>query len=442
MLLLALLVGLALWHYLGCTERRTPSLASTAAVFAVTLGGTISTALSERPVVGAVECGLLILLLLVAIQGRCTDAKELTIAGAAFAAIVAACYSVGVVANMASAYMVHMPIGRDTFLVGFSNPRFPAQLQALTLPLMPLALTAVRHRGARLGLGFAFALWWMCLIGSGSRTAWLAMATAAAAMVLLGATGRRWLAIQAPFAAAGALVYGLIFFVIAPGTGVETVVESGRLQDAASIAARFDLARLALGMVASSPLAGVGPMHFAYVDNGLGAHPHNFVLQLAAEWGVLVALTFVVMIGTLFVRAWRTARRYSTDTNKGLLAACLLAALTAWVVGIQFDGYMVLPTSQIASMVVLMLCVALLSLEMSPVALGQVPHSHLRRAGGWITTTAAVVASFTLIAMPLAPFGSPTERELQWRAENPSAPLWPRFWQQGWIGPDSDPTAR
>ena len=53
---------------------------------------------------------------------------------------------------------------------------------------------------------------------------------------------------------------------IAPWSGAETALETGRLQDVASVAARVDLAKLALAKVASSPLLGVGPMHFAYVD--------------------------------------------------------------------------------------------------------------------------------------------------------------------------------
>ena len=34
----------------------------------------------------------------------------------------------------------------------------------------------------------------------------------------------------------------------------------------------------------ANPLLGLGPAHFAYAYNGEGAHPHNFWLQLAAEW--------------------------------------------------------------------------------------------------------------------------------------------------------------
>jgi hypothetical protein len=51
-------------------------------------------------------------------------------------------------------------------------------------------------------------------------------------------------------------------------------------------------------------------------------------------------------------------------------------------------------------------------------------------------------ATTVLATLPFTPFGQPTEREARWRTENPIAAFWPRFWQQGWIGPEADPTAR
>jgi O-antigen ligase len=334
-----------------------------------------------------------------------------------------------------------MPIGRDTFLVGFSNPRFPAQLQALTLPLLPLAMAAVRRRGARFGLAVVFALWWMCLIGSGSRTAWLALAVAGALLFLVGPAGRLWVKWQLSFAAAGAVLYTMVFFVVAPLMGAPVELESGRLQEGGSIAARLQLAQVALTMAAAHPLLGVGPMHFAYVDNGLGAHPHNFWLQLAAEWGIPVSVLVAGLAGVLLVRVLQTARATAADPEQGLVASSLLAALVAWLAGTQLDGYMVVPTSQVASMVILMLCVAFVRQRSASVGMSASSASMLI-VERWGTAAIAVCACLVIAGLPLTPFGRPTEREAMWRVENPVSPFWPRFWQQGWIGPDADPTAR
>lgn len=412
------------------------------AVLGLAVIGVVSSLLASRPSVALFELSVLMLVAVTVAAASPANAVAVRAAASVFAVVVAASYVTGVVANIVSAWLVQMPIGRDTFLVGFSNPRFPAQLQALTIPLLPLAMLAIRHRGGRVAFGLVFALWWMCVIGSGSRTAWLALTVAALTLAFVGPSGRRWLMIQAAFAAAGALLYVFIFHVVAPWAGAQTALETGRLTDSASISARIELARIALGMVTSNPLLGVGPMHFAYVDNGLGAHPHNFLLQIAAEWGVPVLLIVVALLGALYWRTWQAARRVASDADGGLPAASLLAALTAWMVGIQFDGYMVIPTSQIASMVVLMLCVALVRHDRARLASDAVPAGNGRGPLAWTTTATAMLACVVLLALPLTPFGNPTQRETQWRQENPTAPFWPRFWQQGWIGPQADPTAR
>jgi hypothetical protein len=90
-------------------------------------------------------------------------------------AIIPTAYVTGVVANYASALLLDFPVGAETLLVGFSNPRFPAQLQVLTIPLLPLAMQRAPSAFWRVCLGVVAALWWMCFIGSGSRTGWIAI---------------------------------------------------------------------------------------------------------------------------------------------------------------------------------------------------------------------------------------------------------------------------
>jgi O-antigen ligase len=400
--------------------------------------GLASALWAVRSHVAVVEWATLAIVCVIAASGLGRDAA-LRQSGAWFAGVIAFAYTAGVVANIGSSIILGVPLGRDTFLVGFSNSRFPAQLQALTLPLLPLALALLRHPLAKAGLSLVFALWWMCVIGSGSRTAWLALATAAILMACIGAAGRQWLSVQARFALAGAVLYVGLFVALPAWLGVPAQLEVGRLGDTNSIAARLELAKIAFSMITDHPWLGVGPMHFAYVDNGYGAHPHNFWLQLGAEWGLpvlgLVAAACIVLYRRVARAAWRTRH----DADAGLLPACLLAALTVWIVGTQFDGYMVVPTSQVTSAVVLMLCVALTRREgpSSP----QQPRP-MARTLAFVPLVICLGATTVLATLPFTPFGQPTEREARWRTENPIAAFWPRFWQQGWIGPEADPTAR
>jgi hypothetical protein len=89
------------------------------------------------------------------------------------------------------------------------------------------------------------------------------------------------------------------------------------------------------------------------------------------------------------------------------------------------------------STVILMLAVMWLR-QVQPV----VESRPVLRASGRLLQLVGAGALVILVYLPFTPFGQPTSREMAWRSEKPGAFMWPRFWQQGWIGPDQDPTAR
>jgi hypothetical protein len=137
-----------------------------------------------------------------------------------------------------------------------------------------------------------------------------------------------------------------------------------------------------------------------------------------------------------FVRLWRTARVEADPTMKRIGVA-MVAVVLAWGVGTMSDGYMVIPTSQVMSTAVLMLAVMWLRLASPSIAPS--PKGRLIPA---IWTIFCAIALTALALLPTTEFGQPTQREQAWRAEHPGGFMWPRFWQQGWIGPNNDPTAR
>lgn len=361
-------------------------------------------------------------------------------AAALLAVLVAGVYGAGVLARYASAGLVGAPLGADTMLVGFSNPRFAAQLEALTLPFLPLAWRLARTRALRALVAAIAVLWWMCLIGSGSRTAWAALAVAGAVLAASGGVGRRWLAWQAVAAVAGFVAYVVLFIAVPALVGWPTELEGARVAQTSSIAARFALWRQALDAAIAAPLLGLGPMHFAYANTGDAAHPHNQWLQWAAEWGVPATVCAAILAIALFVALWRqlVGLGRNADDADASLAACVLAAFVVLLVGSQADGYLVVPTSQLASTAVLVLAVHLVM----PAAVPPPAVAMTTRVASAAWRIAACAALAVLVALPFTGFGHPTAREAAWRAEHPTAFLWPRFWQQGWIGPDEDPSAR
>lgn len=361
--------------------------------------------------------------------------SDVGLAAAIASAVPATAYVTGVVANYASALAVGFPVGAETLLVGFSNPRFPAQLQALTLPLFPLAWRRSERMLVRAPLAVVWALWWMCLLGSGSRTAWLAVAAASFVVTVCGREGRSWLLLQALFAAAGAMLLWVGFFFVPAVFGIEAAPETGRFSATGSIHARLALWQVAIDMVRELPLLGVGPMHFAYSYNGLGAHPHNWWLQVAAEWGIPALIAFAIA----FVVSWRGLTN-GIRAMDGKVQSCsaervaVIGAFAAWSVGILFDGYMVIPTSQLLSALVLALVVAELRES------GQPPRgSVLKRSATWIQGGLALTALLVMASLPWSSLGNPETREASWKRAHPGEALWPRLWAQGWIGPDQDP---
>ncbi len=398
--------------------------------------GLLSSALALRPFVATVDWAVYCLIALLIMSARSSRPSAVETTAALAAAIVPTTYVTGVMANYVSALLLGFPVGAETLLVGFSNPRFPAQLQVLTIPLLPLAFARAPTRFWRIGLAVVAALWWMCFFGSGSRTGWIAILLTVLAVPLLGTEGRRYVRWQLVFALSGILLWISLFHLLPAMLAMIAAPETGRFSNFTSMGARWNLWRLSVESALAHPLLGLGPMHFAYVDNGDGAHPHNFWLQLAAEWGIPAAVLIGSTALAFFARLWRTARTEADPAMKRLGVA-IVAAVLAWGIGTLSDGYMVVPTTQAMSTVVLMLAAMWLRLS-SPV----VATAQYGRLAVIVSTVFCAIALTVLAMLPATEFGQPTRREQAWRAEHPGDWMWPRFWQQGWIGPNEDPSAR
>jgi O-antigen ligase len=408
------------------------------ALLAALVIGLLSAALAVRPLVAAFDWSVYCLIAVLVLSARCPSHSVLAKTAALAGTIVPTAYVTGVVANYLSASMLGFPVGSETLLVGFSNPRFPAQLQTLTIPLLPLAFLLAPSRFWRSALALVAALWWMCLIGSSSRTAWIAVAAVTALVSFFGTEGRRSAQLQAVFALGGAILWVLFFHLLPSALSFNAVTETGRFSNFASVGSRWTLWRISLDYATGAPLLGIGPMHFAYENNGEGAHPHNFWLQLAAEWGLVAAVLVAATAVVFFTRLVGACRR-EVDTLKRPTGLSVLAVVGAWGIGTLADGFMVVPTSQAMSAAVLMLGAMWLREQgVTAESVGGGPMA----VQSIVTKGLCVIALALVAVLPFTGFGQPGPREAAWRAEHPGAGMWPRFWQQGWIGPGDDPTAR
>jgi O-antigen ligase len=227
--------------------------------------------------------------------------------------------------------------------VTFANVRHFSQFQAYTLALLvvPIASTCLALRW-RVAAYLVAAHWWALQFAVGTRAVWFASALAAAILLMVlrrdAHAFLKWLAVA--MAGGGVLYLALDMFVLADAPGLS---EMGRRGFDSSN--RGELWSSALGMVRNAPVLGVGPMHFSFTNFEWAAHPHNAVLQLAAEYGLPAATVAIGLVARLLWSCIRWTRSAETEEdrllNTGLLAALLMGLSDALV-----SGNTLMPVSQ------------------------------------------------------------------------------------------------
>jgi O-antigen ligase len=147
----------------------------------------------------------------------------------------------------------------------------------------------------------------------------------------------RW---QLLAAASGLVVYWVLFYGLPPLLGMDAGVEN-RLDQMSSLSGREVIWSLAWQYMLDHPWLGIGPMHFAAILNPVAAHPHNAILQLAAEWGIPAALAAVALVVGGLVAFARPLRQRAEMLRLALLTSLLAACVQSMV-----DGVIVIPYTQ------------------------------------------------------------------------------------------------
>jgi putative inorganic carbon (HCO3(-)) transporter len=155
-------------------------------------------------------------------------------------------------------------------------------------------------------------------------------------------------------ALAGAAIYLLAFILLPillgmPSVGAPLNVLQRTAADPSS--GRTLLWKLALELIRAHPWLGIGPQHFAHdgVKLYIGAHPHDWLLQVGVEWGVpaLLCLLGVFALGArALVRS--SAQIAAADVPGQQMLTVFLVACSAICVDGLFSGVLVMPQSQLA----------------------------------------------------------------------------------------------
>lgn len=237
------------------------------------------------------------------------------------------------------------------FTSAFSNRRVFGQVACMVIPLLAYPLLAGGGtRVWRLGVFALLAVWWVLVVVSGTRGAWMGLALAAIVLaVFAGRPGLMWLRAQAAVLGVVALLLLLLFALLPTLVGQNAVLEN-RLSSLDLLSGRGDLWMTAWGQIQAHPLLGIGPMHLAAIPDKIGAHPHNAVLQLAAEWGVVAAMA---LLWSVFFGLQRLVARLRYESSPDPLLGCLTASLLAAGAQSMVDGVIVMPYTQTWLMLVL-----------------------------------------------------------------------------------------
>ena len=338
-----------------------------------------------------------------------------------FALLFATAYVLGVATRYLAAVNLEQAIDLDVLILGYANPRFPSALHAVLIPFLALSvLEKTELRSLRVGAAVVLSLIWAINLGLGTRGIWFAYAIgipATAALVGWRHVARPLTVLTLTAVAGLGLYYWL--FSMAPalmGTGARLQAPTDNL----TLTSREVLWELSWQAIKSSPWLGIGPLQFAALGSRVGAHPHNWPLQIAAEWGLpaLGLLAFALFrLGNAIRRA--TIRDYR-------LVALTMAVAVALLLGLV-DGNLAMPVSQIGAVLVLgILMGALHSREQREREQGRTSHAMLV-----LTAFAGAVACGTVIAFSATSLLDQPRSIETFRRAQPGAWLVPRFWEQG-----------
>ena len=263
-------------------------------------------------------------------------------------------------------YMVSFYVGYTTAMIfkeaylywpypfyGFSSIRSFQQYQLWALGLICLPLLAFDlKKKIRLWLYFALTCWWVLLFYAGSRgvlLGWLASLLITA--VIYRKLAWSFLRMQLINAFTGLCGYLLLFKIIpsslATGTATTTIVTSTIFRS--TVTDRTDLWKVALVMIKNFPFFGVGPMHF-YFYNPFGTHPHDSVLQIAAEWGLPATFIILAIAGYGFncwFKKFNAGKLQTASKLDSHLAMILFFTIIANSIYSLVDGVIVMPISQV-----------------------------------------------------------------------------------------------
>ena len=299
------------------------------------------------------------------------------------------------------------------FFFTFFHPRFFNQYQLWTLPLLSFVLLidhpVLKNTRLRLLLwGLAIVWWGMFFTTNGRGVIVAVLASLIITTILFRKKAQDFLKITIVLSLLGLVFYQVLFHLIPyligdwsfqsveKGPSVLGIrsTSSGRLNELWPAAVQY---------ITDNPWLGIGPMHYS-AWNGVSPNtsPHNSLLQLASEWGLPVLVIFLYLFYRA-VHAW--CKRFNMHTlkdNQGNLNLAIIAvtfSLCSALIYSLFSGVFIMPMSQLMSMLVISLAIALYKKNDEQVNTSNSKHNWTLT----ITFATCAIVYFWLISPDLIP---------------------------------------
>lgn len=289
-------------------------------------------------------------------------------------------------------------------LSGYVNVRFFNQLQVMVIPLLLLAFFTENLAKFKRVTVAIVAMHWMVLLQTEARGAMLSLIFITVLLwwfVDVNARKRLVLTLfQTLFLGIG---LWLIFIILIPYWLMETTT----FQIRTGSSGRLDLWLYVLHAMPESLWLGFGPMSFSWAEGKPlpHAHPHNSIMQLLYEYGVISTMVCMSWAGS-----WIYKRLRYLQQTKDLTLIAIVYALLSGLCYSLFSGVVVMPFAQL-------LLVFLMALQMFSNTRSTVNIGIRARLGVFVSVT--VLSGLILTT---------------YQHEALRSALFPRLWLNGLLG--------
>ncbi len=317
--------------------------------------------------------------------------------------------------------------------LGFGNIRYFNHIQTWTLPLLAYAyifFSRDTEKYLKNVIAVLLSIWFMIAFASGARGTLLAVILSLIPIVIIFKKENymKWIRVFLITLCAGLLLYLFIFHVLIP-------FGSGKPLTRYDSSNRYDLWIVTLKTIVENPFSGVGPMHLANINgsNPLTS-PHSIYLMWIAEWGIPAFLVFVYIIFD-HLKNWIKQVVEKPSVKK----VAITAALFAGTIHSGVSGLLITPLSQLIFVILLGWIIGL-SFTQRGEQIFENRRSRLKYAFISILLLINLFAFYKFINdIPRLEENSEKFQTLYRNEQLNIFPvtisnLFPRFWEQGFIG--------